>query len=178
MVNGLSRMTLGLGNLGGIGIDNFGFCRAMDNFARNMTRATALARSHALDVSTEGRLEHAGLALGYCVPVPAGGRRHEDTILRRVHVCWALERWDATREWRLLLSRREPVCTSIFLLLSLGLHPPVAVIYRRAIVCFFVFAAVELCRLLELSILLFFVLNRLFCWKGGINQTCFVFSVC
>ena len=49
------------------------------------------------------------MALGHGLPVPFGGGRHENPVLRRLDVCWAFERRGTTRERWLLLPGRQPV---------------------------------------------------------------------
>lgn len=60
-------------------------------------------------MSTERRLEYAGLAVGYGISIPAGTGRHKNSVFGRFNLRRAFEGWDTTRKGRLLLPRREPV---------------------------------------------------------------------
>lgn len=68
--------------------------------------------------STERRLHHARLAVGYGISVPAGRRRHKNSVFGRFNLRWAFEGWNATRKGWLLLPRRKPVrqrcCGAVF----------------------------------------------------------------
>lgn len=65
-------------------------------------------------ISTERRLDHAGMAVGYHIPVPPSRGRHENPVLGRVYLRWAFKGWDATRKGRLFLPGRELVRARLF----------------------------------------------------------------